>query len=213
MKGDQLTRSVSSPPKDGVNLERASLRVESMQTYAVVSSIIMGSNISMLSLNDNIGLDDEDFDVPLIDKIAIYMLLGLQAISLVASSYTTVVFTLMALYYSTSLGLGGDECYEAFDAETKTMRMRAFYSFIASLSTLMLSFVPCAYLYVHGSKGIVMATFLAVLIMISFHDFKKVIDSAGRTIFNPLFQPNSHVSVRASMRRLSSAGNTRGLSG
>lgn len=185
---------------DGVNLERAALRVESMQTYAIVSSIIMGSSIGILSLNASLTFGEEGTSY--VEKAAEYILLSLQAISLVASSYTTVIFTLMALYYSTALGLGGDECYQSFDKATSTLRMRAFYSFVTAIVSLMLSFLPCAYLFVHGIKGVIMTSLIAVLISLSFYDFKSVIDSAGRTIFNPLFQPDSKLCKRASRRRL-----------
>lgn len=200
---------------DGVNLERAGLRVESMQTYGIVSSIVMGSSIGLLDLAISFKHpnDDNDADemVSTMKSTAASLFVVIQFLSLLCSAYTTVIFTLMALYYSTSLGMGADECYQAFDTETKAMRIRAFIAFVASIVLLMSSFAICIYLFFDGIKGLVMTAIYAILVSLAVYDFSRVIKSAGRYIFEPLTKPKSTLEKLASERRLVGPGKRNSL--
>ena len=65
--------------------------------------------------------------------------------------------------------------------------MRAFQTFMISISSLMLSFIPFVYLYAGGSTiGIIVLVGVVTLVVLAFRDFWNVIGITKKSIFEPM---------------------------
>mmetsp|Transcript_26019 Transcript_26019/g.38452 ORF Transcript_26019/g.38452 Transcript_26019/m.38452 type:complete len:226 (+) Transcript_26019:32-709(+) len=177
-----------------MDLDRAMFRGDSMKIYAIITSLILGSCIGILSLNASLSLEEKG---SIFHEAVEVILLILQGIAIIASAYTTVIFTLMALYHATALGMGGDECLMEFEDKAKGHRMRAFQTFMISIYSLMLSFIPFSYLYAGSSThGMIVLVCVATLVFLAFRDFWKVIAIAKTAIFDPMTNKDMYEKAR-----------------
>ena len=66
--------------------------------------------------------------------------LALIAISIVASSYTSVVFTMISIHSKAAVGMGRDKAYQQYFAATQHDRTLGFRSFQLALGTFFCAF-------------------------------------------------------------------------
>lgn len=117
-----------------LDVTRARIRLEGLNTYGVVSALVMNASLRLFTAT-NVKLDDGRFD----KYIGTFFLLGLTGCVL-CGAYTTVVFTLIQLYAKTSLGMSMDERYETFFRATQPYRVCGFRTFLACLCSFCGSF-------------------------------------------------------------------------
>lgn len=197
-----------------LDITRASLRIESLQTYAIISSIIMGSSIGLFGIGmeaDNNGLTDNGNVRTLWQNLLLTLFYYSSSLSVISSSISTVTFMLCALYFSTALGMGADESFAEFDKSTSQKRKHAFIAFIASIFSFMSSFVVMVFFHVSNrfSDKLVTITLenvlpfsLLFLTVWAFIEFRDIVRMATKQIFNPLIIKPDKISVRRAEMRL-----------
>ena len=116
------------------DVTRARIRLEGLNTYGVVSALVMNASLRLFTTT-NVRLDDGRFD----KYISVLFLIGLTGCVL-CGAYTTVIFTLIQLYAKTSLGMSMDERYETFFRATQPYRVCGFRTFLACLCSFCGSF-------------------------------------------------------------------------
>ena len=108
------------------------IRLEGLGPYAVVSALILNGGLRLFSMYK----DEADPR----DQRANAFFLALIAISIVASSYTSVVFTMISIHSKAAVGMGRDNAYQQYFAATQHDRTLGFRSFQLALGTFFCAF-------------------------------------------------------------------------
>ena len=115
---EQVGELASSLMAEVVEVNRARIRLEGLNAYAVIAALIMNSALRIFTTTCVPGAR---VDSSLERAISILVLLA-STVSILAGSYTTVVFTLVGLYAKTALGRQMDAAYIEFFARTVCYR-------------------------------------------------------------------------------------------
>lgn len=127
---------------DALNLQRVEIRLEGLQSYGVVTALLMNAVLGLYSMTPK-DLKPGDTRVNNIAK-AVFTLFCI--FSVVSGTYTTVVFSLLSLYSKSAIGVGQDRAYLEFLRATAMFRKIAFDTFLICLLTFKLSFVLALFL-------------------------------------------------------------------
>lgn len=115
------------------NVDRAMIRMDGIEVYAVVSALTCATSIGCF---DNFNMDDlgELYDNGSYFLIFANMLYFVtSAVSLMAGLHTTLIFSLITMYGRTAVGIDRDDAFNNFFGNTGILRYQAYQSFLASL--------------------------------------------------------------------------------
>ena len=164
-----------------VDLNRAGLRLSSLEQYAVVGSILLGSIIDIFSDTPKRKESDQTRfgrTCQMIHGISI-------SVGVLSAMYTTVVFTLFGLYAKTALGIGNDEAYLELLKATSAIRLRGFQSFLLCLLSFNVSIIMNMFLnFQDGIIRYVMATMTILGTAVSLSHFSFIVKTASEIIFS-----------------------------
>ena len=157
------------------SLERASLRLDGLEVYALVGALQAGTSVAMMQ-EVTIGGNGEDgyyFDTIL---QASFLLCGTAAT--LGGIYATIMFALCSLYGKTALGMNRDDMYEYFMKKTGPYRMRAFNAFTTSLLLFCFQVVMLFGMKVSGRLKIPLCIIIGVIIWLGRRDTNALIGAA-----------------------------------
>jgi len=138
--------SVSLPPCvsaipycGGLDIDRTSLRLDAIGAYPVVAAIMMAAMLDMSTDTPTVIQEvpndaDRSTSVKIRMRNVVTCLFSLiNTLSIVASAYSVMVFTLVLIYSKTALGMNLDASFVRFFDATANLRLYAFYSFSFSI--------------------------------------------------------------------------------
>jgi hypothetical protein len=165
-----------------VDLSRADLRLSSLESYAVVGSILLGAMIDVFSDTPKTTKSAEpnskfERAAHLINATAI-------CCGIMSAIYTTVVFTLFGLYAKTALGNGNDKGYLELLKATSVVRFRGFQSFLICIVSFNISVIMNTILNFQGITRYFMAALTIIGTAVSFSHFHFIVRTATETIFH-----------------------------
>lgn len=151
------------------DLDRDRLRLESFETYVLVS--VMSASASFASFQAT------DFDsFPGFFPTALcYLKMACSSISALFGLYSTIVFSLCVLYGKTALGMKKDDMFEYFVKSTGKQRIRGFQAFSLSLQC----FAGEVALTIVGRMGWVAAIAAVFALFVIINDLHAIIEAAG----------------------------------
>lgn len=162
-----------------LDMGRAKTRLEGLQSYTVVTALVMNSALRIFSATP-MEITAQDSKIDIWAKSLFVVFCGL---SIVAGSYTTVVYTLLGLYSKTALGLGKDEAFTEFFARTMHLRSNGFACFLTALVCFNISFALTLFLKFKGKQRWYASGVAAVLMIMSFHSWWSIMGIAKEVIF------------------------------
>lgn len=163
--------------------ERAEMKTQVFDTYAVCASLLAGFSVSAYWSTDLAEIDTDRDLVPfVICCIHKWLVRGCTA----AGIYAVIVFSFCAMYTRTALARPKHslECYDMFNKRSGTIRMYAF--FVLYYTSLVYSFtlvLSCFYTFREYQALVVGGSILVVLIFTFFHS--RVLMNAASLIFLP----------------------------
>lgn len=117
-----------------VCVERATVRLDGLEVYAVVSALTMATSLQCFDSHGGMrGWDDLMRDGKYLQMGTELIFLCCSAMGLVAGMHATLVFSLMTMYGRTAVGIGTDKQFLDFFQVTGRVRFRGFQTFRASL--------------------------------------------------------------------------------
>ena len=132
-----MTKHHAHTNGDDHSLERAALRLDGLEIYAVVGALQAGTSVAMIQ-------DLGEFEpTPAAESASLmtvsatelihfaFLIFGVAAT--LGGIYATVIFALCSLYGKTALGMNRDRMYDCFMQATGQQRFRAFQAFTTSL--------------------------------------------------------------------------------
>jgi hypothetical protein len=173
------------------DIDRVRMRLDGLNSYAVISTLTMNACLGLYfkTPKQQIDIGSDSWS----EKLAKIIFLLSTITSIVAASYTTVVFTLLGLYSKTALGLTSDHGpFVEFFAQTAIFRQVAFTAFCMSLVAFQTCFITSLFLshdvdHKNNNKSFSLrwyATGLAsVLSIFCFWQWGLIINLAGRLLF------------------------------
>eukprot|EP00930_Biecheleria_cincta_P071574 TRINITY_DN59063_c0_g1_i1.p1 TRINITY_DN59063_c0_g1~~TRINITY_DN59063_c0_g1_i1.p1 ORF type:complete len:288 (+),score=46.44 TRINITY_DN59063_c0_g1_i1:34-864(+) len=132
------------------NLDRVSLRLAGMDTYAIVASVLLQV---ILGLYGSIPVPDKD--APRKTQLMFEAQMALLTVAVLCSTFTMVIFLLNKVYCATALGMWKDVSYETFLNKTGKIRADAFWSLILALSCFMGAFAINVLNAINNRRGII----------------------------------------------------------
>ena len=147
-----------------LDMARVRLRLEGLQAYATLCALLTNGCLRLYSSVPVPPLSASSSSKPKeasqkkhtsrhsIHTLALDAFLLCIVISVLFGSYTTIVFTLLALYSKTALGRGYDQQFLDFFAATANLRESGFQSFLYSLVSFELAFILSLFLKFEGNR-------------------------------------------------------------
>lgn len=178
--------SIARGGSSSVDLSRLGLQLSAMSSYAVVSSLLLGSGLYLFAITP-LKVEDTKGQPPQSrgTRWATSVFACVVALNIVTSLHTAITFNVMNLYANSALGRGMDDAYLAFwDAPAiQKLRQSAFRSFVVAIQSFKASFGLSVFLKTNGKHRNI-ATLIAVLVMAwSGFQFWEMVHIASQTIY------------------------------
>ena len=145
--------------REVVDLERAGLRLESLEEYTVIASILIGVVIDCYidcpnryqrrGNNDDhtsIGINNNHSISTKIERGAQYIHAISSTVSFFAGLFVVLAFSIFLRYAQSALGIGEDAAYAQLLKETGKVRFEGFKAFVLCLIGFLVSFTMNVYL-------------------------------------------------------------------
>ena len=171
-----------------LDLEREKTRLESFESYVLVSILTASASFSVLqSAESSVLWSDTSSSRLCVDRSDWITTLTIFAagLSAICGLHATVVFSLCVLYGKTALGRYSDNAYHRFLDTVTIQRVRGFNTFSASL--LLFAVETGLLLYQHAlprwqGMALFVATTSTMTILL---DFRAILLAASQHIFQP----------------------------
>ena len=174
-----------------LDINRVKIRLEGLSSYGVISALLMNAALRLFSgtsKNLSSSSKQQDDANANINKrgvnVAKIVFMVSVVSSILAGSYSTVVFSLLGLYSKTALGMGLDENFIRFFKETAGIRQNGFDAFVVALVSFEISFVTSLCI-TYDEQLRWWATGLAgVLALVSFWHWSHILQVASKLLFS-----------------------------
>lgn len=173
--------------KNILEVDRATVRLDGLEVYAVVSALTLATAIACFDSYDFQNtvfsyheITRENFVNLLLNTV----FLVVSGVGIIAGLHATLVFSLMTMYGRTAVGVSHDEAFVEFFVQTGRVRYRGFHTFRLSLYSFLVQV-----LFTITSKCSPILRPLVILInLVSMYwvyvDTQSVIEKAGEILFN-----------------------------
>lgn len=179
----------SQDKSSALDISRVRMRLEGLQAYGTLCALLANGCLRLYSaVKDDTKkgkIDDNDNTTRMNQTTrfvldAFYVLI---AISVLSGSYTTVVFTLLALYSKTALGRGYDAQFLQFWAAAADLRESGFEAFLYSLVSFEIAFILSLFLKTEGKRRKIVVTLASGMALFSFWRWSKIMILASKFLF------------------------------
>eukprot|EP00929_Paragymnodinium_shiwhaense_P119799 TRINITY_DN9169_c0_g1_i1.p1 TRINITY_DN9169_c0_g1~~TRINITY_DN9169_c0_g1_i1.p1 ORF type:complete len:368 (-),score=47.89 TRINITY_DN9169_c0_g1_i1:185-1288(-) len=161
-----------------VNFDRAGLRLDTMDTYAVVASVFLGCLLGLYG-----SVSDPDYDTPTSMKTLFDVQMALLMVATLCASFTTFIFLINKLFAATAMGLWKDVAFFTYQYHTAVQRKMAFWSLVLSMLAFIVTFALNLYEKIQGRKGKAAAGLTLFVGGIMAVSCKELMDLANALIF------------------------------
>lgn len=160
------------------NLDRAGLRLDGMDTYAVLGAVLLQVLMGMYGV-----IAEPEEKASRKERILYELQMLCMTVSVLSSSFTMIMFLLNKIYASSALAMYKDVAYALFQQATAQHRVHAFWSLIISIVSFLVCFSLNLSARIKGRLGIVIAavTLCSGCVMLS--EWTKMMDLAAKYIY------------------------------
>lgn len=180
-----LALSGGGSGETAIDLTRIGMRLSAMSSYALISSLLMGSGLYLFAITP-LKVGDLTKPNQKLERRAIALFTVCVALSITASLHTVVIFNVMNLYANTALGMGMDGAFVNFweAPSMRTLRKTAFFTFTAAIQSFKLSFALSVFLKSDGKHRWVATTTAVVVMLLSGFAYWHMVGLASLHIFH-----------------------------
>lgn len=188
---DEDDEEDSSEEEDLQELDRACVRLDGIEVYAIVSALTCATAISCFDNYDPTPLD------VIVRERAVFTLLAEMfyylsgALGMMTGLHATLIFSLVTMYGRTALGIDRDDAFNDFFANTGPARFNGFWSFKLSLYCFMtqLSFLIARKFFFQPLRPLVLLATGYLAYTNLYCDAEDVLSAAGVIYSTPAVQP------------------------
>lgn len=165
----------------GLDIGRVRMRLEGLQAYGTLCALLVNACLRLYS-SVKIPKSDQKGDGRA-GRYAMDVFLFCIVVSVLFGSYTTIVFSLLALYSKTALGRGFDAQFLDFFAATAPLRDSGFNSFIYSLVSFEMAFILSLFLKFEGRRRKMLVVLACLISSISVWRWSTIMRLAAQFLF------------------------------
>lgn len=211
-KDDHRSTSSSSSSADddsteGQDLDRATVRLDGIEVYAIVSALTCATSISCFDNFNPTPIDRLIRERDVVTFLAELLYYASGSLGMMTGLHATLIFSLVTMYGRTALGIDRDDAFNQFFSNTGAARFNGFISFQLSLYCFMTQLT-----FLIGQKFVFEPLRPFVLMFTGFYAYKtmymdsqSVVKAAG-VIFTPapVVPVDRRESMKSTVRRGSS---------
>ena len=160
-----------------LDIGRVRMRLEGLQAYATLCALLANGCLRLYS-SVKIRKEPDQWMKRVYDAVYLFIV-----VSILSGSYTTVVFTLLALFSKTALGRGYDAQFLLFWAATANIRESAIIAFLSSLVCFELAFILSLYLRTEGRRRTILVLLACCMAAFSFSSWVKLLLLVHKFLF------------------------------
>ena len=161
-----------------VDLTRVGLRLDSLESYTVIASIIIGGIMDAYSSAPKRGLTERK------ERVVQYAHAFFISLSFLAGLYVVLVFSMFNLYAKTALGTGADHLYLQLMQETGPLRLRAFHAFLTCLVGFEFALIANFFLNFKGKPRWIFSGLMTLGTIICLKEWLFIVRCATKCIFS-----------------------------
>mmetsp|Transcript_3541 Transcript_3541/g.8092 ORF Transcript_3541/g.8092 Transcript_3541/m.8092 type:complete len:242 (-) Transcript_3541:175-900(-) len=179
------------------DLTRARIRLEGLSAYGVTTGLLMNAAMRLYSstpkkmkdlseIDDDDGKDDGGGDAKRVARMENWVTVifaALVTVTIMSGMYTTITFSLLALYSKTALGMGADAQYLQFLEMTEPIRRIGFDTYIVSLLCFKGAFVCSLFLTFKGRLRYWLSGVGTLGLAYSWYNIKTIMSFASTLLF------------------------------
>lgn len=162
-----------------VNFDRANLRIDAMDGYALVASIVLQIVIGLYG-----ATEEPEEDAPKPERVVFELQLGLLMLATMTSCFTMMIFLLGKIYSTTALGMWKDVAFFNFQYATAKHRNQAFWSLLISCLAFTGSFSLNLYSRMKGKRGITASAISFAVAAAMCVSIKQIMSLANSHVFD-----------------------------
>lgn len=177
-------------PSEVVDLTRMGMRLTAMSSYALVSSLLLGSGLYLFAITPLKTETTEEIKnvtkTQIIDRRVTNVFAIVIAVCIATSLHTSLSFNAMSLYANSALGQGLDSAFVTFwnAGKIQNLRQSAFLSFCVAIESFKLSFVLSIFLKTNKRHRWVATGLTSILMVASSFQFWQMLGVASKLIFH-----------------------------
>jgi len=162
-----------------VNFDRANLRIDAMDGYALVASIVLQIVIGLYG-----ATEEPEEGCPKAERWVFEIQLGLLMLATMTSCFTMMIFLLGKIYSTTALGMWKDVAFFNFQYATAHHRNQAFWSLLISCLAFTGSFSLNLYSRMKGKRGITASAISFAVAAAMCVSIKQIMQLANSHVFD-----------------------------
>ena len=171
------------------DLTRARIRLEGLSAYGVTCALLMNASLSFFGGTPKTIQELPEKEGPerrrvRAENIATVVFSASTCLSILCGLYTTIVFSMLALYSKTALGMGIDANYLKFFEMTASIRKSGFDMYVLSLLIFNGAISSCFFLTYKGPLRKALSGLAFALTAFSWVNIKRVMDLASLLLFH-----------------------------
>lgn len=144
-----LSLTGGAQPTKAIDLTRFRLRLDGLHTYSVITTLLLNGALRLFTGTPKKWQDGQPI------KNAVKLCFSVATIlSVLAGSYTTIVFSLLGLYAKRALGRGLDDACWQFFQQSQPIREVAYDACLVSLVSFQAAFCLSVYLNNDSKHGL-----------------------------------------------------------
>ena len=172
------------------DLTRARIRLEGLSAYGVTCALLMNGALRIFSSTPKKLVDiskmevgTEEMRVAKMENAATILFAVISTVTVLSGTFTTVIFSLMALYSKTALGMNSDAEYLEFFKMTGPIRKKGFQMYVVSLLGFKGSFILSLFLSGKSKLRYYLSGFAFAISLLSCFYIKRIMDLASAILY------------------------------
>ena len=170
------------------DLTRARIRLEGLSAYGVTCALLMNAALRVFGSTPKTIQELPEKEGPerrrvRAENIATVVFSASTCLSILCGLYTTIVFSMLALYSKTALGMGIDANYLKFFEMTASIRKSGFDMYVLSLLSFNGSFAMSLFLHYKGPMRMGLSGLAFVFTLFSWVNISRIMGLASVLLF------------------------------
>uniref|UniRef100_A0A7S4IWS9 Uncharacterized protein n=1 Tax=Odontella aurita TaxID=265563 RepID=A0A7S4IWS9_9STRA len=171
--------SLRDADDDGDQIERACIRLDGLEVYAVVAALTISTSIGVIDLYVSPSWTEMYANGMVITFICKLVFLACTYVGSLLGLYATLVFSLTVMYGKTAMGMYKEDAFGDFYHNTMKQRIRGFKAFLFSIYAFLIQIVLLMSAMCPQEMQLVSVLFGCLSVSMIYKDTEDIVSKAG----------------------------------
>jgi len=164
---------------DDDQIERACIRLDGLEVYAVVAALTISTSIGVIDLYVSPSWTEMYANGMVITFICKLVFLACTYVGSLLGLYATLVFSLTVMYGKTAMGMYKEDAFGDFYHNTMKQRIRGFKAFLFSIYAFLIQIVLLMSAMCPQEMQLVSVLFGCLSVSMIYKDTEDIVSKAG----------------------------------